>query len=172
MPATSLNLAWLLEHQTRLTPRRLAVVCGEHRLTYAQLDAMASQLAAGLRHLALGPGDHIALSCPNAPFFPIAYYAILKLGGVVVPLNVLLKPREIAYHLQDSDAQALLVFEGTPELPMARMARAACDTVPACRHLVVMTLDPAAPSPVDRSVTLGQVMHGQAPTFETCAGTG
>ena len=52
---------------------------------------------------------------------------------------------------------------------MARMARAACDTVPACRHLVVMTLDPAAPSPVDRSVTLGQVMHGQAPTFETCA---
>ena len=82
---------------------------------------------------------------------------ILKLGGVVVPLNVLLKPREIAYHLKDSDAKALLVFEGTPELPMAEMAREACDEVPACRQLVVMTVDPAAPSPVERSLTLGQI---------------
>ena len=48
---------------------------------------------------------------------------------MVVPLNVLLKPREIAYHLKDSDAKALIVFEGTPELPMAAMARAACDEV-------------------------------------------
>ena len=62
-------------------------------------------------------------------WFPIAYFGILKAGGVVVPLNVLLKPREIAYHLKDSDAKALIVFEGTPELPMAQMARAACDEV-------------------------------------------
>ena len=61
------------------------------------------------------------------PWFPIAYFGILKAGAVVVPLNVLLKPREIAYHLKDSDAKALLAFEGTPELPMAQMARAACD---------------------------------------------
>ena len=63
----------------------------------------------------------IALSCPNTPHFPIAYYAILKLGAVVVPLNVLLKPREIAYHLTDSDAKAMLVFEGTAELPLAKI---------------------------------------------------
>ena len=51
-------------------------------------------------------GDHVALSCPNVPWFPIAYFGILKAGAVVVPLNVLLKPREIAYHLKDSDAKA------------------------------------------------------------------
>jgi long-chain acyl-CoA synthetase len=169
MPATSLNLAWLLEHQARLTPRRVAVIGGGQRLTYAQINAMASQFASGLARLGLGPGDHIALACPNTPFFPVAYYAILKLGGVVVPLNVLLKPREIAYHLQDSDARALLVFEGTPELPMAAMARTACDGVPGCRHLIVMTIDPAGASPVDRSLTAGQVMHGQPPAFETHA---
>jgi len=163
--ATTLNLAALLEHQVRLTPDRLAIVCRPHTLTYRQLDAMASQVASGLRALGLGPGDRLALSCPNTPHFPIAYYGILKLGAVVVPLHVLLKPREIAYHLADSDAKALLVFEGTPELPMAAMARTACDQVPACGHLIVMTIDPAAPSPVPRSLTLGQVMHGQPPAF-------
>ena len=169
MSATTLNLAGLLEHQARLIPDRTAIVCGEHRLTYRQLDTMACQTAGGLRALGLRAGDHVALSCPNTPHFPIAYFAILKLGGVVVPLNVLLKPREIAYHLQDSDAKALLVFEGTPELPMAAMARAACDQTPACRELIVMTMNPAAPSPIERSRTLGQVMHGQSPAFDTHA---
>ena len=114
MPATSLNLAHLLDHQVKLTPDRVAVVMRPHVMTYRALDAMACRVAAGLRALGLGPGDHVALSCPNTPHFPAAYYGILKLGAVVVPLNVLLKPREIAYHLTDSDAKALLVFEGTP----------------------------------------------------------
>jgi long-chain acyl-CoA synthetase len=165
MAATTLNLASILEHRARLTPDRIAVVCGPARLSFADLDRAACRLAAGLRALGLGPGDHIALSCPNTPHFPIAYFAILKVGAVVVPLNVLLKPREIAYQLADSDAAALIVFEGTAELPMARMARAACDEAPACRHLVVMTLDEAAPSPVERSLTMGQVMHGQPAVF-------
>jgi long-chain acyl-CoA synthetase len=76
--ATSLNLAWLLDHQAHLTPDRLAIVCGPTRLTYRQLNALACQAAGGLRALGLQPGDHIALSCPNTPHFPIAYYAILK----------------------------------------------------------------------------------------------
>src|SRR4029453_1583239 len=110
VPATCLNLASLREHQARLTPDRLAVVLRPYTFSYAQLDALASRVAAGLRALGHGPGDHIALACPNTPHFPIAYYGILKLGGVVVPLNVLLKPREIAFHLRDSDARALFVF--------------------------------------------------------------
>ena len=106
-----------------------------HR-TYAQLDADASKVAAGLVSLGIAPGDHVALSCPNLPAFPVAYFGILKAGAVVVPLNVLLKPREIAYHLRDSDARALIAFEGTPELPMARMARAGVrrSGVSASRH--------------------------------------
>lgn len=167
MLATCLNLASLLDHQARATPDRTAVVCGPQRLTYAQFHACVSQLASGLRAMGFGPGDHIALSCPNTPHFPIAYHAILKLGGVVVPLNVLLKPREIAHHLQDSDAKALLVFEGTPELPMARMAREGCDAAASTPQLIVMTLDPAAPSPVERALTLGQVIHGQPASYGT-----
>jgi long-chain acyl-CoA synthetase len=169
MPATSLNLASLLEHQSRMTPDREAVVCGSARLTYGRLHGLACQAAAGLRQIGLRPGDHVALSCPNIPQFLVVYYAILKIGAVIVPLNVLNKSREIAEHLEDSDAQALVVFEGTPELPMAAMAREACRTAERCRHLVVITLDPSAPSPVDAAITLGQVMHGQPSTFESHA---
>jgi long-chain acyl-CoA synthetase len=178
--ATTLNLASVLEQQARLVPGRTAVTCRDVNLTYAQLNARAAQVAAGLVALGIAPGDAVALSCPNVPWFPIAYFGILKAGAVVVPLNVLLRPREIAYHLRDSHAKALLVFEGTPELPMAEMARAACDALRDEQgglrpsggeapgpHLVVMTLDPAAPSPVSPARTLGQLMHGQPAAFDT-----
>ncbi|MEO6222762.1 MAG: AMP-binding protein, partial [Vicinamibacterales bacterium] len=153
MTATTLNLANLLDHQTKLTPAREAVVSGAMRLSYAQLNAMANQVAGGLLSLGLKPGDHIALSCPNLPYFPIAYYGILKMGGVVAPLNVLLKPREIAFHLREANAKALLVFEGTSELPMAQMAREGCDEVDHCEHLVVMTANPAGTTTITRAIT-------------------
>jgi long-chain acyl-CoA synthetase len=164
--ATTLNLASVLEQQARLVPDRLAITFRDAHLTYAQLNARAAQIASGLVALGIGPGDRIALSCPNVPWFPMAYFGILKAGAVVVPLNVLLKPREIAYHLEDADARVHLAFEGTPDLPMAEMARAACDAA-GCPHLVVMTVDPAAPSPVSPSLTMGQLIHGQPASFAT-----
>ena len=113
------------------------------------------------------PGDHVALSCPNLPWFPIAYYGILKAGAVVVPLNVLLKPREIAYHLKDSDAKAMLAFEGAADLPLAAMAKAACDEA-GSQQLLVMTLAPDAPSPVEGVQTLTQAMLAANPApFQT-----
>ncbi len=94
-----MNLAVLLEDSTREVPERLAVIFNDFKLTYAQANAMANQVANGLTAIGIQKGDKVALSCPNLPFFPIVYYGILKAGAVVVPLNVLLKPREIAYHL-------------------------------------------------------------------------
>jgi long-chain acyl-CoA synthetase len=164
--ATALNLASVLEHNARLTPDRPAITFREASLTYGELNARAAQVASGLLAHGIGPGDHVALSCPNLPWFPIAYFGILKAGAVVVPLNVLLKPREIAYHLRDSAARALMTFEGTPELPMAAAARAACDEV-ACPLLVVMTADPRAPSPVSPSMTLAELIQGHDAAFET-----
>jgi long-chain acyl-CoA synthetase len=164
--ATALNLSSVLEHQASLTPDRVAITCGGRHLTYAELNAAAARVAGGLLSLGIASGDHVALSCPNIPGFPIAYFGILKAGAVVVPINVLLKPREIAYHLKDSNAATLIAFEGTAELPMARLARAACDEA-GCPHLVIITADPTAASPVSPALTLGQLMHGQPPAFET-----
>ena len=160
--ATALNLASILEHSARNLPDRIAVTFGAHQFTYAEIDAQATRLAAGLQELGIAPGDHVALTMPNLPTFPIAYYAILKAGGVVVPLNVLLKPRETAYHLQDCGAKALIVFEGTPELPLAAMARAACDEAK-CPNLIVVPSG-ADSSPVAGAKTIAEIMQSASTT--------
>jgi long-chain acyl-CoA synthetase len=139
----TLNLASVLEHPARLTPDRVAITCGPQQLTYAELDAKAGQVAAGLHAMGIRAGDHVALSCPNIPWFPIVYFGILKAGAAVVPINVLLKPREIAYHLKDSEAKAVLAFEGTPELPIGAMCREAAAQA-GTPHVVVFPGDAAS----------------------------
>ncbi len=109
----------------------------------------------------------MALSCPNLPYFTIIYYGILKAGATVVPLNVLLKGREVAYHLGDSDAKAYFAFQGTPDLPIGQEAYDGFRAADGCEHFFVVTADPAAPSPIEGTETFGQALAGQAPTFDT-----
>ncbi|MEU8228714.1 long-chain fatty acid--CoA ligase [Actinoplanes sp. NPDC048967] len=162
-----LNLSVFLEDSARHYPERAAVVLGDQRLTYAQVNAAANQVANLLRARGIGPGDKVALSCPNLPYFPVLYYGILKAGAVVVPLNVLLKGREIAYHLTDSQAKAYFCFQGTPELPMGAEGHAGFAQVDACEHFFLVTADPAAESPIEGAETLGRALAGQSPVFET-----
>jgi long-chain acyl-CoA synthetase len=115
------------------------------------------------------PGDKVALSCPNLPYFSIVYWGILKAGATVVPLNVLLKGREVAYHLDDSDAKAYFCFQGTPELPIGQEGHAGFQQASGCEHIFVITADLAAESPIEGVETFGQALGGQAPTFETVA---
>ncbi|GIG69490.1 long-chain-fatty-acid--CoA ligase [Phytomonospora endophytica] len=164
-----LNLAVLLEDSAREFADRDAVVLGPTRLTYAQVDAAASQVAHVLAARGIGPGDRVALTCPNLPYFPIAYYGILKTGAAVVPLNVLLNEREIAYHLADSGARAYLCFEGTAELPMGRNGFAAFEGSEGCEHFLLITADPAAESPVEGAETLAAATAGSPAAFDAAA---
>jgi long-chain acyl-CoA synthetase len=111
----------------------------------------------------------VALSCPNLPCFPVVYYGILKAGATVVPLNVLLTEREIAYHLADSAARAYFCFEGTPELPAGKAGRAAFDSTESCEHFVLLTTDPDATSPSPDTETLAEFTHRQPTTFTSAA---
>src|SRR5882724_8045076 len=137
-----LNLSIVLEDSARTFPDRAAVVLGDQRLSYAQVNAAANQVANLLVARAIRPGDKVALSCPNLPYFPVVYYGILKAGAVVVPLNVLLKGREVAYHLGDSQARAYLCFQGTAELPMGAEGFAGFGQAEGCEHFFLITADP------------------------------
>ncbi len=160
-----LNLAVVLEDSARTVPDRVAVVCGPTRLSYAELDAKASQVAGALAARGITPGDRVALSCPNLPYFPIVYYGILKAGATVVPLNILLTEREIAYHLADSAAKAYFCFEDTAGLPLARAGRAAFEGTASCEHFVLLTADPTATSPDPAIETLAEFTHRQPTAF-------
>ncbi|WP_026311141.1 long-chain-fatty-acid--CoA ligase [Parafrankia elaeagni] len=166
------NLSQLLENTAVTCPDRCAVVLGASRLTYAEVDAAAGRVANLLVDRGIRPGDRIALTCANIPQFTVVYYGILKAGAVVVPLNVLLRRREIAYHLADSGARAYFCFEGTAELPMAKEAFAGFADTPACEHFFVITVDPAGKSPVAGTAarpveTLARALAERPSTFAT-----
>jgi len=157
-----LNLSTILEDSARRYPDKDAFIFMDRQLTYQQVNSAANQLANALISIGIQPGDKIGLSCLNLPYFPIVYFGILKAGAVIVPLSVLLKRDEITYHLHDSDAKVYFCFEGTPELPMVREGHAAFERVDKCKHFFVITGDPAAASPIESAMTLGQLMARQS----------
>jgi len=108
----SLNLASLLTESAGHSPGAPALRLGDVELTYGALDERSARLATLLREKGFQPGDRVGVMLPNVPEFPIAYYGVLRAGGVVVPMNVLLKRREIAFYLEDSGAKLLLAWHG------------------------------------------------------------
>ncbi|MGI8638402.1 MAG: long-chain-fatty-acid--CoA ligase [Pyrinomonadaceae bacterium] len=162
-----LNLAVLLEDSARALPERLAVICGDVKMTYSEVNAKANQVAHALRKIGIEKGDKVALSCPNLPFFPIIYYGILKLGAVVVPLNVLLKGREIAYHLQDSDAKAYFCFQGAEDLPMGEFGFEGFSQTETCENFVLINAKPPLKSPFENSQTFAELIQNQPTEFES-----
>jgi len=162
-----LNLSVILEDSAKRYPDKVAYIFMDTTMSFAQVNAAANQVANGLRDIGIEAGDKVAVSCPNLLHFPILYFGIIKAGAIVVPLNVLLKTDEIAYHLQDSDAKAYFCYCGTPELPLGVMGHAAFTRVEACRHFFMIMPKAAMPSPIDGVGTLGQFMEGRDINFET-----
>ncbi len=107
-----LNLASILTASAERVPDTPAIRLGDSEVSYAELDERSARLATLLREKGLDPGDRVGVMLPNVPEFPVAYYGVLRAGGIVVPMNVLLKRREIAFYLEDSGAELLLGWHG------------------------------------------------------------
>jgi long-chain acyl-CoA synthetase len=164
------NLSIFLEDSARRYSDRDALVLGDTRLTYAQVNAVANQVANLLAELGVERGDRVALTCPNLPYFPVIYYGILKAGAVVVPMNVLNKGREVTYYLDDSEAKVYFCFEGTPELPMGQEGYAGAQNAAARPEFIMVMADPAAPSSIEGTRTLGEALKDKSPVFEAVLG--
>ncbi len=156
----SLSVASLLESSAVRHADRVAVVCGEARVTYRDLWDQARAVAGALRDRGVGPGDRVAVLVPNTPDFPRVYFGVLALGAVVVPVHLLFTAGEVEHVLRDSGA--VLVVAAAPVLAAALPAAAAVgvpvvtvlvpddrkDAVPAPR----LEDEAAAATPVERSV--------------------
>jgi long-chain acyl-CoA synthetase len=123
------NLASIVVESAERSPGAPAVRLGEAELSYGELDERSARLTTLLRGKGVGPGDRVGVMLPNLPEFPIAYYGVLRAGGIVVPMNVLLKRREIAFYLEDSGAKLLLVWHGFAEQAAAGAADAGAELV-------------------------------------------
>jgi long-chain acyl-CoA synthetase len=127
-----------LRRAAAATPHKEALVAGERRLTYVELDAAASALAAHLRALGVDRGDRVAILLPNGIEAATAIYGTLRAGAAFVPLNPTIKADKLAYVLNDCEAVAVVTDEA-----LAPLAEEACAGVPSARH--VTCVGPALP---------------------------
>ncbi|RFA19872.1 long-chain-fatty-acid--CoA ligase [Subtercola boreus] len=104
----TMSVASILVEAAKRTPDHVAIVVGQTHTTYAELWQQTRQYAGALRDRGVGPGTPVAMLIPNVADFPRIYYAVLSLGGVVVPIHALLKGKEIEYVLRDSGAELLV----------------------------------------------------------------
>jgi long-chain acyl-CoA synthetase len=142
----TLNLASLLTESAERSPDAPAIRLGEVELSYAELDDRSARLAALLREKGVEQGDRIGVMLPNVPEFPVAYYGVLRAGAIVVPMNVLLKEREIAFYLEDSGTKLLLAWHGFADEARAGAADAGAELVevePAAFAAMLGELEPS-----------------------------
>jgi long-chain acyl-CoA synthetase len=99
----------ILEYSAGRLPDKVFLIEEDQSLTFSQTLARARALAAALEKSGVRQGDRVALLFPNCIDFCLAYFAVLSLGAVVVPLNNRLAPKELAYILNDSGAATLIL---------------------------------------------------------------
>ncbi|HMB53230.1 MAG TPA: AMP-binding protein, partial [Thermoanaerobaculia bacterium] len=142
-----MNLASIVTTSAERSPDAPAIRLGDAELSYAALDDASARLATLLREKGLEPGDRVGVMLPNVPQFPVAYYGVLRAGGIVVPMNVLLKRREIAFYLEDSGAELLLAWHGFAEEARTGAADAGAEPIEVEPAGFAATLTEHEPSP-------------------------
>jgi len=114
-----------LEEAAKWVPKRPATICYGSTLTYQQLDQRVNQFAHALRGLGVGPGDRVMVVLPNMPQMVIAYYAALKIGGVVVLPNPDADAAAILHQIAETGAKVLVTlreFSGLARVVQERFA--------------------------------------------------
>jgi len=101
----------LLDRAAWRFPHRKALIFQNKTLTYGELKDQAETFAASLRLLNINPGDRVAIMLPNLPQAVIAFWGVLKAGGVVVMINPLYMEKEIVHHMEDSGAKCLITLD-------------------------------------------------------------
>jgi long-chain acyl-CoA synthetase len=104
------NLAQTLAETVEEHRDGVAIKLDDLALPYGLVDEAAARAAGLLKDAGMSPGDRVGLMLPNVPYFPFVFYGAMRLGAIVVPMNPLLKEREVAFHLQDSGAQLLIAW--------------------------------------------------------------
>jgi long-chain acyl-CoA synthetase len=101
----------ILEKTAKEHPEKAAIAYSEGEITYAELDSLSNQFAAALAALGVKKGDRVAVFLPNIPQFVIAYYGVLKAGAVLTAVSPLHKEHEVAYQLNDSEAETIVALD-------------------------------------------------------------
>ncbi|MBO3749819.1 long-chain fatty acid--CoA ligase [Streptosporangiaceae bacterium NEAU-GS5] len=122
-----MNIADRLRAATERLGWRAVLTLDDTVVTYAALESMTARVAGLLRRRGIGPGDRVAIMLPNVPEFAVVYYGVLRIGAVVVPLDPLLRRREIAAYLGDCGPRLFIAWHACAEAAEAAAAAAGID---------------------------------------------
>src|SRR5918998_2747756 len=106
----SRNLASNLIETAEQHGDRIAIKLDDFELNYQLLNEGSARVAGLLKDKGIGPGDRVGVMLPNVPHFPVVYYGVLRAGAVVVPMNPLLKGREVEFYLRDPEAPLMFAW--------------------------------------------------------------
>src|SRR4029079_1913124 len=123
------NLAQMLTDTAAEHGDRPAIKLDDLVLSHAALDGGSRHVARLMPARGIGPGDRVGLMLPNVPHFPFLFYGALRLGAVVVPMNPLLKEREVGFQLQDSGAKLIVAWHQFGEAARAGAAAAGAEAI-------------------------------------------
>ncbi len=101
----------LFEKAVEESPSRTATLFFGARISYGKLGRLVDRFAAALAAIGVKQGDRVALVLPNLPVYPIAHFAVMKLGGILVPTNPLYVERELEYQLNNSGAETVVALD-------------------------------------------------------------
>jgi len=150
------TLSEVLSDTAAAFPDRDAVITPNQRVTYRELNRQVDRLARGLMALGVGKGERVGLWMPNIAEWVITYFAVARIGGVVVPMNTRYKRHEVQYILADSEATTLFMvdsFVGIDYIAMMDHIRA---DLPNLKHVVVVGKTEADAHRFDEIVALGE----------------
>lgn len=106
-----MNSSQLLARNARKYPQTEAIIGMGKRYTYKELDMLVNRFAHGLKRKGLEKGDKAVLFMPNVPEFAVAYFAVQRLGAIIVPINAKMILSEVEYVLENSNAKVLIVHD-------------------------------------------------------------
>ncbi len=128
-----ITMSAVLAETARKYPDHPAMIFRDSKVSYQEYNEAADRFAAALQELGVKKGDRVAIHLPNCPQFPIAYYAVLRVGGIVVPCNPVYIAREMKHQLDDSGAEVIVTL-GASYPPIIKQIRSDTNL----RHVIVV----------------------------------
>lgn len=156
------SLAELFRQAARAYADKVAIRHADHEAKFHTLDALSDRVAASLAHMQVGKGARVGLYGINSDAFIIAYLGIIKCGATVVPVNVLMNPKEIAWILDDAGVEVLL-YDGL----FAAAVDALAGELPELRKTVQIAGSQTAAEGHDWAAMMENSLPVPAPVFDT-----
>jgi acyl-CoA synthetase (AMP-forming)/AMP-acid ligase II len=159
----------VLRDVTARLPGKVALVCGQERLTFAQIWSRSMRVAAGLVRLGFRKGDVAAIYMPNSVELVLAFYALQKLGMVVAWLNPNYRELEARFILENSAAKAIFVFQEWQGFDYVRAVRR-LGPLPELETVVAVPRNPRMENSEAGVVWFHELLEGGEGDEEGCAG--